>query len=123
MIPASDGVKVPARIYRPKDMRAAERRGVLFVHGAGYLHNVTTIGRRIRASTCSTSISRPRDTSCWIIDYRGSAGYGRDWRTAIYRWMGGRDLQDEVDGSKYLTKEFGSIPSGSACTAAVTADS
>ena len=36
------------------------------------------------------------------IDYRGSAGYGRDWRTAIYRHMGGRDLQDQVDGSRYL---------------------
>ncbi len=24
------------------------------------------------------------------MDYRGSAGYGRDWRTAIYRYMGGR---------------------------------
>jgi len=24
------------------------------------------------------------------IDYRGSAGYGRDWRTAIYRPHGGK---------------------------------
>ena len=44
------------------------------------------------------------------MDYRGSAGYGRDWRTAIYRWMGGRDLQDEVDGSKYLHDKFGIDP-------------
>src|SRR6185369_3020503 len=44
------------------------------------------------------------------IDYRASAGYGRDWRTAIYRYMGGRDLGDQVDGSKYLTKEFGIHP-------------
>ena len=35
-------------------------------------------------------------------DYRGSAGYGRDWRTAIYRHMGGKDLEDVVDGAKYL---------------------
>ena len=28
------------------------------------------------------------------IDYRGSAGYGRDWRTGIYRHMGGKDLDD-----------------------------
>jgi dipeptidyl aminopeptidase/acylaminoacyl peptidase len=44
------------------------------------------------------------------IDYRGSAGYGRDWRTAIYRHMGGRDLQDEVDGSKYLHDKYGIDP-------------
>jgi dipeptidyl aminopeptidase/acylaminoacyl peptidase len=37
-------------------------------------------------------------------DYRASAGYGRDWRTAIYRWMGGNDLNDVVDGAAYLVK-------------------
>ena len=36
------------------------------------------------------------------VDYRASAGYGRDWRTAIYRHMGGKDLDDVVDGAKYL---------------------
>ena len=41
MIPASDGVKVPAHIYRPKDMGAQPNgAAVIFVHGAGYLHNV-----------------------------------------------------------------------------------
>ena len=35
-------------------------------------------------------------------DYRASAGYGRDWRTAIYRHMGGKDLDDVVDGAKFL---------------------
>ena len=41
------------------------------------------------------------------IDYRGSAGYGRDWRTAIYRHMGGKDLSDQVDGAGYLVEEHG----------------
>jgi dipeptidyl aminopeptidase/acylaminoacyl peptidase len=36
------------------------------------------------------------------LDYRASAGYGRDWRTAIYGHMGGLDLTDLVDGAKYL---------------------
>jgi len=44
------------------------------------------------------------------VDYRASAGYGRDWRTAIYRWMGGRDLADEVDASHWLTKTYGISP-------------
>src|SRR5439155_23063862 len=40
-IDASDGVKVPARIYRPKDLGATPNgAAVIFVHGAGYLHNV-----------------------------------------------------------------------------------
>jgi dienelactone hydrolase len=41
------------------------------------------------------------------IDYRGSAGYGRDWRTGIYRHMGGKDLDDQVDGAKWLVAEQG----------------
>jgi dipeptidyl aminopeptidase/acylaminoacyl peptidase len=41
------------------------------------------------------------------VDYRASSGYGRDWRTAIYRHMGGRDLADEVDAAKWLVKEKG----------------
>jgi dipeptidyl aminopeptidase/acylaminoacyl peptidase len=44
------------------------------------------------------------------IDYRGSAGYGRDWRTGIYRNMGGKDLSDQVDGAKYLVEKQGVNP-------------
>src|SRR6186713_3740266 len=44
------------------------------------------------------------------IDYRASAGYGRDWRTGIYQFMGGKDLTDNVDGAAYLVKEHGVDP-------------
>jgi hypothetical protein len=40
------------------------------------------------------------------VDYRGSAGYGRDWRTAIYRYMGGRDLDDQVDAVRLLIDRY-----------------
>jgi dipeptidyl aminopeptidase/acylaminoacyl peptidase len=36
------------------------------------------------------------------VDYRASAGYGRDYRTAVYRHMGGRDVQDFIDSKKFL---------------------
>jgi dipeptidyl aminopeptidase/acylaminoacyl peptidase len=36
------------------------------------------------------------------MDYRASAGYGRDWRTAIYRQMGTPELEDLRDGVEYL---------------------
>lgn len=44
------------------------------------------------------------------IDYRGSAGHGRDWRTAIHRHMGGADLTDQVDGARWLVAEEGVDP-------------
>jgi dipeptidyl aminopeptidase/acylaminoacyl peptidase len=40
------------------------------------------------------------------IDYRGSAGYGRDCRTGIYRHMGGKDLSDHIDGAKMLVEKY-----------------
>jgi dipeptidyl aminopeptidase/acylaminoacyl peptidase len=111
MVPASDGVMVPARIYRPKDMHAsANGSAVLFVHGAGYLHNVFNYWSTYSREYMFNQYLASKGYVVLDMDYRGSAGYGRDWRTAIYRWMGGRDLQDEVDGSKYLTKQFGIKP-------------
>ena len=44
------------------------------------------------------------------IDYRASAGYGRVWRTGIYRFMGGKDLSDHVDGAKYLVDNLNINP-------------
>jgi dipeptidyl aminopeptidase/acylaminoacyl peptidase len=111
MIPASDGVQVPARIYRPKDMSAQPNgAAVIFVHGAGYLHNVNHYWSYYFREYMFNQFLASRGYVVIDVDYRGSAGYGRDWRTAIYRHMGGRDLQDEVDGSKYLHDRFGIEP-------------
>jgi dipeptidyl aminopeptidase/acylaminoacyl peptidase len=111
MIPASDGVRVPARIYRPRDMNAQPNgAGVIFVHGAGYLHNVHNYWSTYAREYMFNQYLASKGYVVLDIDYRASAGYGRDWRTAIYRWMGGRDLQDHVDGSRYLQREFGIHP-------------
>ena len=40
------------------------------------------------------------------IDYHGSAGYGRDFRAAIYHHMSSKDLTDQVDGVKYLIEKY-----------------
>ncbi|HEU4663013.1 MAG TPA: prolyl oligopeptidase family serine peptidase, partial [Dokdonella sp.] len=39
------------------------------------------------------------------MDFRASEGYGRDWRTAIYRQMGHPELEDLIDGVDWLVKE------------------
>ena len=84
---------------------------VIFVHGAGYLHNVHNYWSSVSARVHVQPVSRVEGLRRARHRLpRLSAGYGRDWRTAIYRWMGGRDLGDQVDGSKYLTKNFGIDP-------------
>ena len=107
-IPASDGVNVPAHVYRPQDMGAQPNgAAVIFVHGAGYLHNVGNFWSEYPREYMFNQFLAKHGYVVLDIDYRASSGYGRDWRTAIYRWMGGRDLQDQVDGSKWLTRTYG----------------
>ena len=40
------------------------------------------------------------------IDYRGSAGYGREWRTDVYDFLGGLDFQDHLDGIDYIVRNY-----------------
>ena len=41
------------------------------------------------------------------MDFRASEGYGRDWRTAIYRQMGVPELEDFHDGVNYMVEHYG----------------
>ncbi len=110
-IPASDGVQVPARIYRPQDMGAQPNgAAVIFVHGAGYMHNVHDFWSSYSREYLFNQYLASKGYVVLDVDYRASAGYGRDWRTAIYRFMGGRDLQDQVDASAYLATQYGIDP-------------
>ncbi|MBB3699082.1 prolyl oligopeptidase family serine peptidase [Flammeovirga yaeyamensis] len=103
---AKDGEKVHARIYKPskeKDLHKA----VIFVHGAGYLQNVHKWWSAYHREYMFHNLLVDNGYTVLDIDYRASAGYGRDWRTGIYRHMGEKDLSDHVDGAKYLIKEHG----------------
>ena len=102
---ASDGVKVPARIYRPKKP-TKNGPAVMFVHGAGYLQNVHQWWSSYFREYMFHNLLADNGFTVLDIDYRASAGYGRDWRTAIYRHMGGRDLGDYIDGAAFLVKNY-----------------
>ncbi|MDH5588898.1 MAG: prolyl oligopeptidase family serine peptidase [Gemmatimonadota bacterium] len=105
---AEDGTRVPARIYRPAETGAASNgAAVIFVHGAGYLHNVHDYWSSYSREYMFNHFLAASGYTVLDVDYRGSAGYGRDWRTAIYRWMGGKDLSDQVDGARYLVEHEG----------------
>jgi len=106
--PASDGVAVPARIYVPPGYKGGP--AVVFVHGAGYLQDVTKSWSSYFREYMFAHFLMEHGYLVLDADYRGSAGYGRDWRTAIYRHMGGRDLGDELDAAKWLVKEHGVDP-------------
>ncbi len=98
---ASDGEMVPARIYRPSKEK---KNGavVIFVHGAGYLQNAHKWWSNYHREYMFHNFLVDNGYTVLDADYRASAGYGRDWRTAVYRHMGGKDLSDNVDGARYL---------------------
>ena len=107
--PGRDGATVHGRLYKP----AAARPGgpaVLFVHGAGYLQDVHKWWSTYYREYMFHHLLAERGFTVLSIDYRGSAGYGRDWRTGIYRHMGGKDLDDHVDAVRYLVADHGVDP-------------
>lgn len=103
------GSDVYARIYEPKNPDRA-KPAVVFVHGAGYLQNVTYSWSYYFREFMFNNMLADNGYYVMDIDYTASAGYGRDWRTGIYRHMGGKDLSDQVDGVKYLIAKYGVNP-------------
>ena len=103
---ASDGISVAARIYEPK---AQNKNGaaVLFVHGAGYLQNAHNYWSNYYREYMFHNLLCDLGYTVLDVDYRASEGYGRDYRTAIYRFMGGRDLDDFIDAKDFLVKQHG----------------
>ncbi|MHA4845295.1 S9 family peptidase [Flavitalea antarctica] len=106
---ATDGATVYARLYKPSKPHTSAP-AVVFVHGAGYLQNVHKWWSSYFREYMFHNFLADNGYTVLDIDYRGSAGYGRDVRTGIYRHMGGKDLDDHVDGAKFLVDKHGVNP-------------
>lgn len=100
-ITARDGAPIYTRVYKPAKSNG---RAVIFVHGAGYLQNAHKWWSSYFREYMFHNLLTDQGYTVLDIDYRGSAGYGRDWRTGIYRFMGGKDLDDHEDAAKWLVK-------------------
>jgi len=103
---AQDGTPVNARIYIPK-AEVSNKAAIIFVHGAGYLQNAHNYWSSYHREYMFHNLLTDLGYTVLDIDYRGSDGYGRDFRTGIYRFMGGKDLSDHIDGKKLLIDNYG----------------
>ena len=99
-----DGM-IYARIYRPQATPAAKRPAVIFIHGAGYLQNVNLRYPYYFREQLFNNLLVQNGYVVLDMDYRASAGYGRDWRAAIYRQMGHPEIDDLLDGKKWLAEQ------------------
>lgn len=102
-IPSSDGKTIYSRIYKPEKPNGA---AVLFVHGAGYLQNAHHYWSYYQREMLFHQLLIEKGYTVLDVDYRASEGYGRDWRTDIYRDMGNRDLHDYIDAKRFLVENY-----------------
>ncbi len=102
---------IRTRVYRPDPERfPGPRPIVIFSHGAGYLqwaHNGWS--NYFREHMFHTLLTE-RGILVVGPDFRASEGYGRDWRTAIYRRMGYPELEDFDDCIAYAAEHFDGDP-------------
>ena len=95
---------VYSRVYLPKgyDKTQAKNKAVMFTHGAGYLQNSHLGWSGYFREFMFHSLLVQKGYVVIDMDYRASRGYGRDWRTAIYRHMGKPEVEDMRDGVEWL---------------------
>ncbi len=103
-VPSRHGAgTVWGKYYGPKTMEPGRKYPiVLFVHGAGYLQNVHAGYPQYFREQMFHNLLVQQGYIVLDLDYRASSGYGRDWRTAIYRWMGKPELEDYLDGIDWV---------------------
>ena len=107
-VPSGHGAgPIWAKYYGPAEAPTAAiaaRPAVIFVHGAGYLQDVTSSWTYYFREQMFHNLLVQQGYVVLDMDYRASAGYGRAWRTAIYRQMGHPELEDLLDGKAWLVK-------------------
>ena len=103
-VPSKHGAApVWGKYYGPADPQPGKQHPiVMFVHGAGYLQNADMHWPEYFREQMFHNLLVQRGYIVLDLDYRSSEGYGRDWRTAIYRNMGHPELEDYLDGLDWL---------------------
>ncbi|GIU81849.1 MAG: S9 family peptidase [Acidobacteria bacterium] len=110
-IPTRDGKFVKSKIYLPADFDPAKKYPmVIFIHGAGYLQNTINGWNNYYREFMFNQLLTERGYVVLDIDYRGSAGYGRDWRTDVYGFLGGKDYEDHLDAIDFMVKNYSVDP-------------
>ena len=109
-IPHPAGGVVWAGLYRP-DQPHPTRPAIVYVHGGGYRqfahHGWSVYGFSHASHYGMINFLVQEGYTVLDFDYRGSAGYGRDYRTDIYRSMGAKDVDGAAAAARWLARSQG----------------
>jgi dipeptidyl aminopeptidase/acylaminoacyl peptidase len=110
-IPSRDGKQIKSKIYLPLGFDKRKKYPmVIFVHGAGYLQNTINGWNNYYREFMFNHILTRKGYVVLDIDYRGSAGYGRDWRTDVHDFLGGKDYEDHLDAIDFMVENYSVNP-------------
>lgn len=115
--PSSDGEQVPAYLFvSPELDREETHPAIVWIHGDGIAQNYD--GWHVRRDyAVYYSFHQYLAQRGYVVlapDYRGSIGYGRSWRVAPYRDLGGGDNEDVLASLAYL-ETLGFVDVGRVC--------
>jgi dipeptidyl aminopeptidase/acylaminoacyl peptidase len=103
-----DGKPVYAAIYRP-DRPNREHAAIVHVHGGGYRqfthHGWSVYGFGLHLGLLHYLVEQ--GYTVMDFDYRGGAGYGRDYRTDVYHAMGRKDVDGVIPAIDLLVRKYG----------------
>jgi dipeptidyl aminopeptidase/acylaminoacyl peptidase len=103
--PGPGGQPVPAWLFVPKNFdRSKKHPAIVWIHGDGINQNYDGwhVQRNYAVYYSFHQYLLQQGYVVLAPDYRGSIGYGRDWRNGVYMDVGGKDAQDAWMAANYL---------------------
>ncbi|MGH9350460.1 MAG: prolyl oligopeptidase family serine peptidase [Vicinamibacterales bacterium] len=104
--PSRDGKPVRANLFVPPNLDRSRRHpAIVWIHGDLVTQNYDGWHIRRDYGAYYSFHQYLMQRGGYVVlapDYRGSTGYGKDWRLGVYRDLGGNDAWDVSAGVDYL---------------------
>jgi dipeptidyl aminopeptidase/acylaminoacyl peptidase len=103
--PGADGKPVPGWLFVPKNLdRSKKHPAIIWIHGDGVNQNYDGwhVQRNYAVYYSFHQYLSQQGYVVFAPDYRGSIGYGRDWRNGVHMDVGGKDAKDAWMSANYL---------------------
>ena len=103
--PGPDGQQVPGWLFVPKNLdRSRTHPAIVWIHGDGVNQGYDGwhVQRNYAVYYSFHQYLLEQGYVVFAPDYRGSIGYGRNWRQGVYMDVGGKDAKDAWMAAHYL---------------------